>query len=102
MAGVENMNFGVRNVLAITVRLAGIEREIVLTPDHQQARLFLAHPSLPLGICLYISAIVVEQIALNLRLPRLVEERKLVRPQIRIVSVDIRSVSGMTRPRRLY
>src|SRR5206468_6565702 len=101
MTGVENVNLGVRHILAVAFWLARIEREIVITPDHQQARLFLTHPSLPLGIGLYIGAIVVEQIALNLRLLRLIEERELVRPQIRIVAIDVRIVPDMARPRRL-
>src|SRR4051794_40753444 len=101
MTGVENMNLGAGHILAIALRLARVEREIILAPDNQQTRLLLAHPRLPLRIGVHISAIIVEQIALNLRLPRLIQKSKLVRPQIRIVAVDVWIVSDMARPRRL-
>jgi len=39
MTGIENVDFGLRHVLPVTFRLTGIEREIVLTPDYEQARL---------------------------------------------------------------
>src|SRR5438874_2517088 len=101
MPGVENMYLGVRHIVAIALRLARVEREIILAPDNQQARLLLAHPRLPLGIGIDIGAIIVEQIALNLRLPRLIQKSELVRPQIRIVAIDVRIVSDMACPRRL-
>jgi hypothetical protein len=35
MTGIENMNLGLRHILAIAFRFAEIEREIIFTPDHQ-------------------------------------------------------------------
>src|ERR1700674_5762013 len=47
MTGVENVNLSVRYILPVALRLAEVEGEIILAPDHQQAWLLLAHPSLP-------------------------------------------------------
>src|SRR5579871_111154 len=44
MTAVDNVNFGIRHILAVAFRLAGIERSLVPAPDHQQSRLLLAHP----------------------------------------------------------
>src|SRR5258707_12136398 len=74
---------------------------IVLTPDHQEPRLFLAHPRLPFRICVYICPIVVEQITLNVSLARLTEKGKFICPEIRVILFDVRIVSDMTRSRRL-
>src|ERR1700688_898193 len=100
MAGVENMNFSVRNVLAVAFRFAGFEREVVLTPDDQQARLFLAHPGLPLGVAVDVGAVVVEKVALNLGLSGLVEKEKFIGPEIRIIAFHVGIVSDMAGTRR--
>jgi hypothetical protein len=57
--------------------------------------LVLAHPRLPFRIGVDIGAIVVEQIALNLGLARLIQKIEFVRPQIRVMAFDVRIVSGM-------
>ena len=101
MTCVKNVDFGFRYVLTIAFRLTGLEREIILPPKDEQARLLLAHPSLPLRVCVHVRSIVVEKIALNLRLSRLIQEVKLVGPQIRIITLHIRIVPDMARPRRL-
>ena len=41
MATIDNMDLGVRNILAIALWLAGVERGFVFAPDHEQARLLL-------------------------------------------------------------
>ena len=71
----------------------------MLTPNDQQARLFLAHPSLPLRISLDVCAVVVEQIALNLRLTWLAQEGKLICPQVRVVALDVRIIANVARAR---
>src|SRR6266496_1518383 len=101
MTCVENVHFGLRHVLALAFRLSGVEREIILPPNDEQSRLLLAHPCLPLWISVHIGSIIIKQIALNLRLPRLIQKRELIRPEIRIVTIDVRIVPDMTRPRRL-
>src|SRR5215470_10418730 len=45
VACVEDVNFGFRHVPAIGLRLRDVERGVMLTPDHQQTQLPLAHPS---------------------------------------------------------
>ena len=102
MTGVENMDLGVRHILAVAFRLAGIERErSLLTPDHQEARLFLAHPCLPFRVGLHIGAIVVKQIALDLA-PAPADSETRTHPSIDQGRSDRRSDrSHMARPRRL-
>jgi len=51
MTGVEKVNLSVRHIVAIGLRRE-IEREVLVAPDHQQERLLLAHPCLPLGVIL--------------------------------------------------
>src|SRR5579864_3251812 len=58
MTGVENANVSARHIPAIGFRLRAVEREIILTPDHQQARLLLAHPRLPPGVVVDVRAVV--------------------------------------------
>jgi len=56
MTGMENVNLSIRHIPAIGFRLREVEREVILNPDHQQARLLLAHPCLQFssesGCCL--------------------------------------------------
>ena len=49
---------------------------------------------MPLRIDGHVVAIVIEQIALNIRLPRLVQEIELVSPQVRVENLDIRVVGA--------
>src|SRR5437764_10833779 len=86
MTGVEHVNLSVRYVPAIGLRLREVEREVILPPDHQQARLLLAHPGLPLRVGVYIGSIVVEQVALNVGLAGLVEKGKFIGPEIRVIA----------------
>src|SRR5260370_29791101 len=78
MTGVENVNLSVPHIVAIGLRLREIEREVILPPDHQQARLLLAHPGLPLGVILHVRAVVVEEVALNVGLAGLVGKIKFI------------------------
>ena len=80
VTSVDNVDFSVRHILAVAFRLAGVEREFILAPDHQQSRQLLAHPGLPLGIIFDVRAVVVEEVNLNLALAGLVEKVKLIGP----------------------
>src|SRR6266478_6575158 len=80
MARIENMYFGLRHVAAIGLRFRKLKRQIVFAPDHQQARLLLAHPSLPLRVGVDVRAVVVEEVALNLGLAGLVEKVEFISP----------------------
>src|SRR3954469_21786597 len=101
MAGVENMNLSLRYILAIAFGFSEIERQIILAPDHQKAWLFLPHPGLPFRIRVYIRSIVIEQIALNLCLARLIQKIEFISPEIRVIAFHVWIVSDMARPRRL-
>src|SRR5437870_2052771 len=101
MSGIENVNFGLRYVLAIAFRLAGIEREIVLAPDDENLRLRLLHPRLPLRIRVDVSPVIVEEVTLNFGLPRRVQECVFIGPKIRIVELNVWVVSDVARLRRL-
>src|SRR5579871_3500278 len=68
----------------------------MLAPYDEKLRLGLLHPCLPLWISFYVCTVVIEQITLNLRLSRSIEESILIRPEIRIVEFDIRVIAQMT------
>src|SRR6266478_2164800 len=68
---VENVNLSVRHIAAIGLGLREFEREVVLPPDHQQPRLFLSHPRLPLRVVIDVRAVVIEEVALNFGLAQL-------------------------------
>src|SRR5580658_6137608 len=97
MTGVENVNLSARYIVAVALGLPGIKREVILSPDHQQARLLLTHPRLPFLIGVHVGSIVVEQIALNLSLPGLVEKIEFVSPEVGVVALHIRVASDMAR-----
>jgi hypothetical protein len=101
VASVKNVDFGLRHIPAIGFRLRDIERGIMLALDHQQARLPVTHPILPLGVGIDIGAVIVEHVALNVGLGGLTEERKFIDPQIGIIAIHIGITPDMTRSRRL-
>src|SRR5580704_16346 len=100
MTSIENVNSSVRHVLAVAFRFAEVEREIMLAPDHQQARLLLAHPCLPFWVGVHVGTVVVEEVALNLRLPWRIQKCVLIGPKIRIVELNLRIISDMACLRR--
>ena len=97
--GVEYVDLRVRYVLAVAFRLSEVEREIVPAPEHQQPWLRFLYPFLPLWIGIDVRAIVVEEIALNLRLSWSVQERPLIGPKIGVIELNLRIVSDMARLR---
>src|SRR6202051_600266 len=68
VSSVQNVNLSVRYISAIGLRLREFEREVILAPNHQQPRLFLSHPSLPLGVGVDVRTVVIEEVALNIHL----------------------------------
>src|SRR5215475_15869403 len=100
MTGVEHVHLSVRHILAIGLWLRELESAIVATPDHQQARLPLVHPGLPLGVGVQIGSIVVEQLALNVALAGLHEKGKFVGPEIWVIAFWIGIAADMACPRR--
>src|SRR5215472_11657876 len=96
---VENVDLCVRYVPPIPFRLTEIKRQIVPAPNNQQAWLLVAHPCLPLWIRIHIAPIVIEEVALDLRLAKLIQKIEFVCSQIRIVLLDVRIAAHMPRPR---
>jgi hypothetical protein len=92
---VEDVDFRLRYILAIAFRFAEIEREIVLAPENQKLWLRLLEPCLPLRISIDVRAVVIEEIALNLRLPWRIQKCVLIGPKIRVIELDLRIVSDM-------
>src|SRR5262245_7038548 len=60
MTGVEHVNVSVGHIVAIGLWLRELEPAIISAPDHQQARLLLTQPCLPLWVGVDVRAIVVE------------------------------------------
>src|SRR5580692_9717628 len=96
MSTVEDVDLSIRYVCQIAFRLAGIERKLIFAPYHQQPRLLLAHPRLPLRVVLYIGSIVIEQIALNLGLAGLTNKTEFIHPEIGVVAFYVRVVADMS------
>ena len=88
MTGVEDVNLSVRHIATVGFRFRKLERRVVLAPYHLQSRPLRPHPSLPRGVCVDVSAIVVEEVALNVGLTRLAKKCKFISPQIRVVPLD--------------
>lgn len=101
MSGIEHVHLGRGHVFAIAFRLAGIEREIVLAPDDEKLRLRLLHPRLPFRVRVDVRPVIVEEVALNLRLPRRVQECVFIGPKIGIVELNVGIVSDVARLCRL-
>ena len=101
MPGIENVHLSFRNILAVALWFAEVKREVILAPDHQQARLLLVYAGLPPGIVVDVGAVVVEEVALNLDLAGLIEKSKFIGPQIGVIAFHGGIASDMARPRRL-
>jgi len=71
----------------------------VLAPEDQELWLRRLHPCLPLWIGLDISAIVKEEVALNLCLPWRIWKCVFIGPKVRIIQLNLRIISDMARPR---
>src|SRR5205085_3810734 len=50
MARFEDVDFRLRHILTVAFRFAEVEREVVLPPNHEKARLLLPHPCLPFRV----------------------------------------------------
>src|SRR5882762_7984363 len=99
MTRIEDMHERILHIPPVRLRLRPVEGQIVLTPNHEESWLRLAHPRLPLGIGLDIRAVVVEEIALDVGLAWPIEKGELVCPEIRVVPVYVRIVADMSCPR---
>ena len=84
MAGVEQVDFGVRQIALERLRAGGDERGIVPSPDHQSRGLVLTQPSLPRRVRGDVCPIVVQQTGLDLPLAGSRQAGVLVRPGVRV------------------
>src|ERR1700733_1236341 len=100
MTGIEDMDFGFRHIAAISLRFRKLERQIVFAPEDEKSRLLLTHPCLPFGVDIHIRAIVVEEIALNVRLAWLIQKGKFIGPEIWVITFYVGIVPDMARPGR--
>src|SRR5882762_4202276 len=95
MTRIQNVDFGIRHVAAIGFRFRKLEGKVVSAPEDEKPRLVFAHPGLPLGIRVYVCAVVVEEIALNVGLAGLAEKGEFIGPQIRVIAFDVRIAPDM-------
>ena len=95
MAAIDDVHFGVGHIAFVRVGLRRIERQLVLAPNDQQARLILLHPRLPLRIIFDVGAVVVEKIDLNVALSRPVEKIIFVGVKIGVVAFDVGIVADV-------
>ena len=100
MPSIDDVYFCLWHVTAVRLRFRGVERELILTPDHQKSGLFLSHPGLPLGVGIDVCPVIIEEIALNIGLTGLAEKGKFIGPQVWIITLNIGIVPDMARPRR--
>ncbi len=63
---IQQMHFSSQDVLAISMRARRYERRIVLAPDRQQGRLIFAQVFLKRGVSRYVTAVVKNQVKLDL------------------------------------
>ena len=87
------------HITVVRLRFGGVERELILTPDHQKAGLFLAHPGLPPGVGVHVGPVIIKEIALNIGLAGLVKKGKFIGPEVRVVALNIGVAADMTRAR---
>ena len=101
VAGIQQMNFRVRQVGAEGRRTRRDEGRIVGAPGDQRRRLVFAKPSLPGGVGCDVRAVVVEQGRLDLALTGLREMGKFVGPAFRVISFRMRGAGQVSLLRRL-
>src|SRR6266446_2271439 len=100
VTSVEYVDPSVRHISPIRLRLRQLEREIVFAPDYEQSRLSLTHPRLPPWIRLDGRAVIVEEVALNVRLHGLTEKSEFVGPEIGVVPFHVGIIPDMASARR--
>ena len=96
MAGVELVDFGIRQVALERLATGRDERGIVPPPDHQRRRPVRAQPRLPCRIGRDIGPVVVQQIGLDLALAGFRQVGIFVGPGVRIITFGMRGAERMT------
>ena len=67
----------------------------MLAPEDEKFWLCFLHPSLPFRIGRDVGPVIVKEIALNLRLPRLIKKVEFVGPQIGVIAFHVRIVADV-------
>ena len=98
VAGVNQMNLGIRQVPLVSFRARGDEGGIITAPDNQRRWLVFAQPRLPGGVGGDVGAIIVEQICLDFPLSGPGQESVFVGPGVGVVALGIRAVGDMPLP----
>jgi hypothetical protein len=80
----ERVYLGIQHTLTISARPVFGAQGILASPHNRGGRLALAKIVLPSGVVLKIRSIIIEEAKLNISFTRLVQERVLVGPGIRI------------------
>ena len=96
MAGVEQVDFAIRQIALERLRTGSDERGIVPPPDHQSRWLVLAQPRLPRRIRSDVCPVVVQQIGLDLALAGSRQVGVLVSPGVRVITFGMRGAEGVT------
>src|SRR5690348_1092882 len=99
MTRLEDVDFGLWHVAAISLRFRQLERQVVFAPEDEQPWLRLAHPGLPLRVGVDVGAVVVEEVALNVGLAWSLEKREFIGPEIGVVAFHVGIVADVARPR---
>ena len=101
MAGIEEMQFGVRQVAQVGRRAVGGKDLVVLAPHDQRRRLPLAEERLKFRIERNVRSVVEEQVELDVLVARAVEQRLVVAPVVRIDPRDVGDAVRVLELRRL-
>src|ERR1700742_2215125 len=84
MAGVEKVQFGLRQVAQVRCRARSREYLVVLAPDDQRWRVAFAEEGLELRIERDVGPVCVEEVQLNVLITRTGEQRLVVAPIVRV------------------
>ncbi len=100
VAGVEEMQLGVGKILEIGEGAGRREDVVVLSPDDERGRTALAEELLEARVEVDVSAVVVEEVELELDVSGTVEPRLVVRPRRGIDARGIAHPAEILRARR--
>jgi hypothetical protein len=98
VAGIDQVDIDVLKVPRIGQRARRREERVVPTPDHQRRGLVLAEIRPPERILCEVVAVVVEQVELDLRIARTVEEILVERPRVRTDQLRVAGAADIAEP----
>jgi hypothetical protein len=101
MAGVEQMEFGVRQVGQVRASSVSDEVLVMSAPGDQRRGLLFAQVGLPRGVERDVVPVVVEQVEHHLIAPREFEEVLVERPEVRVEALRVGDALDVLRARRV-